>query len=67
MSTLESWLTEVLGLAIRLAIATLFAIPTFIFGIVAMSLLPKHHPFRVWVEDPLWVEMFHGTHGSCLF
>ena len=30
---------EVLGLAIRLAIATLFAIPTFIFGIVAMSLL----------------------------
>lgn len=46
---------EVLGLAIRLAIATLFAIPTFIFGIVAMSLLPKHHPFRVWVEDPLWV------------
>ncbi|RCK63709.1 putative copper-transporting ATPase HMA5 [Candida viswanathii] len=46
---------EVLGIAIRLGIAFVFIIPTFIFGIVAMSLLPKTHKFRIWVEDPLWV------------
>ncbi|KAL6451027.1 HMA5 Probable copper-transporting ATPase HMA5 [Candida maltosa Xu316] len=46
---------ELLGLAIRLGIAAVFSIPTFIFGIVAMALLPKKHPFRIWVEDPLWV------------
>ncbi|KAI3403007.2 hypothetical protein KGF56_004260 [Candida oxycetoniae] len=46
---------ELMSLAIRLGLATLFAIPTFIFGIVAMSLLPKSHRFRMWVEDPIWV------------
>ena len=45
---------EVLGIAIRLLIAFVFVIPTFIFGIVAMSLLPKSHRFRIWVEDPIW-------------
>lgn len=47
--------SEVMNLALRLVLATVFAIPTFIFGIVAMSLLSKHHPFRVWVEEPIWV------------
>ncbi|CAI5757388.1 unnamed protein product [Candida verbasci] len=46
---------ELLGLSIRLIIATIFAIPTFIFGIVAMALLRKNHPFRKWVEEPIWV------------
>ncbi|EGW32408.1 copper resistance-associated P-type ATPase [Spathaspora passalidarum NRRL Y-27907] len=45
---------ELLGLAIRLAAATVFVIPTFVFGIVAMSLLPKSNRFRMWVEEPLW-------------
>lgn len=44
---------ELINLALRLVLATVFAIPTFIFGIVAMSLLPKQHPFRIWVEDPI--------------
>ncbi|KAG5420545.1 hypothetical protein I9W82_002426 [Candida metapsilosis] len=47
--------SEVMNLALRLVLATVVAIPTFIFGIVAMSLLSKHHPFRVWVEEPIWV------------
>ncbi|RLV94536.1 putative copper-transporting ATPase HMA5 [Spathaspora sp. JA1] len=46
---------EVLGLAIRLIVATIFVIPTFIFGIIAMSLLPKSNKFRIWVEEPIWV------------
>ena len=46
---------EMLAIAIRLAIATAFAIPTFIFGIVAMSLLPRTNSFRIWVEEPIWV------------
>lgn len=45
---------EVLKIVIRLGIATAFAIPTFVFGIVAMLLLPSDHPFRIWVEEPLW-------------
>ncbi|KAI5958793.1 hypothetical protein KGF57_002227 [Candida theae] len=47
--------SEVMNLALRLILATAFAIPTFIFGIVAMSLLSKHHPVRIWVEEPIWV------------
>ncbi|KAI5954526.1 hypothetical protein KGF54_002301 [Candida jiufengensis] len=46
---------ELMNLALRLVLATAFAIPTFVFGIVAMSLLPKTHPFRIWVEEPIWV------------
>lgn len=46
---------EIWKIALRLIIATVFAIPTFIFGIVGMSLIPKHNSFRVWLEDPIWV------------
>ncbi|QRV72823.1 copper(2+) exporting ATPase [Ceratobasidium sp. AG-Ba] len=35
-------------------IATLFAIPTFVVGIVGMVALPKVHPFRRHVEQPVW-------------
>lgn len=45
---------EIMQIVRRLIIATLFAIPTFIFGVVAMSLLPKKNHFRMWVEDPIW-------------
>ncbi|CAD1808266.1 heavy metal translocating P-type ATPase family protein [Candida parapsilosis] len=47
--------SEVMNLALRLILATVFAIPTFILGIVAMSLLSKDHPLRIWVEQPIWV------------
>lgn len=45
---------ETIGIIRRLVIATVFAIPSFIFGVVGMSLIPKQNSFRVWLEDPLW-------------
>lgn len=45
---------ETASIVRRLVIATVFAIPTFAFGIVGMSLLPKHDKFRMWLEEPLW-------------
>lgn len=45
---------EVTKIVKRLALTTVIAIPTFIFGIVGMSLLPKHNKFRMWLEEPLW-------------
>ncbi|KAG9105046.1 hypothetical protein FRC06_000019 [Ceratobasidium sp. 370] len=36
------------------AIATLFAIPTFVVGIVGMIALPKTHAFRRHLEQPVW-------------
>lgn len=38
----------------RLFVATIFAIPTFIFGVVGMALLPKRDRFRKWLDEPLW-------------
>ncbi|ODV80428.1 heavy metal translocatin [Suhomyces tanzawaensis NRRL Y-17324] len=45
---------EVFNLSIRLVIATVFAIPTFVFGVVAMSLLPSSNKFKKWVDEPTW-------------
>lgn len=39
----------------RLILAGIIAIPTFIFGILGMSLLSKKNGFRTWLEEPLWV------------
>lgn len=38
----------------RLLITAVFAIPTFIFGIVGMSLLPSDDEFRIWLDTPIW-------------
>ncbi|KDN37191.1 hypothetical protein RSAG8_10323, partial [Rhizoctonia solani AG-8 WAC10335] len=35
-------------------IATLFAIPTFVVGIIGMIALPKSHPLRQHIEKPVW-------------
>lgn len=32
----------------------LISIPTFIIGVIGMSLLPKTHRFRKWCEQPIW-------------
>ncbi|CUM52116.1 uncharacterized protein AC631_03524 [Debaryomyces fabryi] len=45
---------ETKRILVRLIIATVFAILTFIFGVVAMSLLPESNDFRKWVEEPIW-------------
>ncbi|KAF5208730.1 putative copper-transporting ATPase [Clavispora lusitaniae] len=46
----ETW-----QVAKRLILATVIGIPTFIFGILGMSLLSKKNSFRKWLEEPLWV------------
>lgn len=58
---------EVIGIVIRLTIATLFAIPTFIFGIVSMSLLPKSNSFKKWMDEPLWAGNVSRETWSLLF
>lgn len=45
---------ETMQILIRLIVATVFVIPTFIFGVVGMSLVPKTNLFRQWLEEPLW-------------
>ncbi|CAH6719247.1 copper-transporting ATPase [[Candida] jaroonii] len=45
---------EVWKIARRLILTTILAIPSFIFGVVAMSLLPKSNSFSMWVEEPIW-------------
>lgn len=42
---------------IRQIATTLVAIPTFIFGVVGMSLLKPNNAFRMWLEEPIW----HGN------
>ena len=39
----------------RAIFSVVAAIPTFILGIVGMSLLPKTNSFRVYLDEPLWV------------
>ncbi|CAM9024048.1 unnamed protein product [Wickerhamomyces anomalus] len=45
---------ETLKIAYRLAITTVLAIPTFVFGIVGMSFLKKSNGFRQWLDEALW-------------
>jgi len=40
-------------LLLRLLVAVLAAIPTFVIGIVYMTLLPKKNPGRRWFERPV--------------
>lgn len=42
------------ALLFRLLFAVIVAIPTFIIGIVYMSLVPAHGPTRMWFMAPLW-------------
>lgn len=45
---------EQIRLFFRLALSVAVAIPTFILGIVGMSLLKKDHPFRVYFDESAW-------------
>jgi len=42
------------NLLLRLLVAILAAVPTFVIGIVYMTLLPKKNPGRRWFERPVW-------------
>lgn len=52
---------EVKLLAAHLAVAVLFAIPTFIIAIVSMVLLKSDHPFRRFWDQPIWGGANLGT------
>ncbi|GMK57348.1 hypothetical protein CspeluHIS016_0401820 [Cutaneotrichosporon spelunceum] len=52
---------EVKLLAAHLAVAVLFAIPTFIIAIVSMVLLKPTHPFRRFWDQPVWGAANLGT------
>ncbi|KAL1408194.1 hypothetical protein Q8F55_004999 [Vanrija albida] len=52
---------EVKILGSHLAVAFLFAIPTFIIGIVSMVLLPKRNGFRQYFMEPVWGGADRGT------
>lgn len=45
---------ETIEISVRLLISTIIAIPTFIFGVVGMSLLPEGNRFRKWLDSPIW-------------
>lgn len=45
---------ETLGILKRLIAVTIIAIPTFVFAVVGMSLVPKGNSFRKWVDEPIW-------------
>jgi heavy metal translocating P-type ATPase len=45
---------ETLKIAYRLLLTTIIAIPTFVFGIVGMSFLPKGSSLKMWLDEPLW-------------
>jgi heavy metal translocating P-type ATPase len=45
---------ETLKIAYRLLLTTVLAIPTFVFGVVGMSLLPKGNSFKKWLDSPMW-------------
>jgi Cu+-exporting ATPase len=38
----------------RMIFTIILAIPTFVIGIVWMTLLPKDHSIRMWLEEPMW-------------
>lgn len=48
-------------LLLLLLIAFIFAIPTFVIAIVAMSLLPPSHPLAVYFNAPIWNSATRGT------
>jgi Cu+-exporting ATPase len=45
---------EQIKLARRLLLTFLVAVPTFIVGIVGMSLVPSSNHFRMYLEEPMW-------------
>lgn len=50
----EMQLRETNHLTKLLVASFIIAIPTFIIGVVGMSLLPKTNRFRKWCEEPIW-------------
>lgn len=45
---------ESIAIIRRLLMTVVIAIPTFVFGIVGMSLLKSSNAFKLWLEEPIW-------------
>ncbi|CDK28626.1 unnamed protein product [Kuraishia capsulata CBS 1993] len=45
---------DLVVIAKRLVLTAFFVIPTFVFGVVGMSLVHKDNAFRKWLESPIW-------------
>lgn len=50
----EMAMRERKSLLYRAIFSVVTAIPTFILGIVGMSLLPAQNSLRVWLDEPIW-------------
>lgn len=55
------------ALLFRLAFSVFMAIPTFIIGIVFMSLVPHHNPTKVYLMQPMWHGMASRMEWSLFF
>lgn len=55
------------ALLYRLLFAVVVAIPTFIIGIVYMSLVPHDDGTRMWLMSPLWVGRASRTEWALFF
>lgn len=54
-------------LLFRLAACVIIAIPTFILGIVFMSLLPSSNPTRAFLMEPMWTGNTSRTQWAMFF
>ncbi|KAH3678115.1 hypothetical protein WICMUC_001679 [Wickerhamomyces mucosus] len=45
---------ETKKISYRLVLTFIIAIPTFIFGIIGMSLLSRQNPFKIWLDEAIW-------------
>lgn len=61
---------ETMRIVRRLVIAVVLAIPSFVFGVVGMSLVPTSNHFRMWLDEPIlagnasrvtWILFFLST------
>lgn len=50
----ESQRREARSLSYLLFLDFLIAIPTFVIGVLGMTLLPESHPLRIWCEEFVW-------------
>ncbi|KAL0949956.1 hypothetical protein HGRIS_009976 [Hohenbuehelia grisea] len=51
----------------RLYVSMIIAIPTFIIGIVFMTLVPAHNPTRMFLMEPLWAGNASRTEWALFF
>ena len=58
---------EQMHLLWRFFVSFLVAIPTFIIGIVYMTLVPAHNPTRKWFEEPIWAGNVSRAEWALLF